>query len=434
MKKSIISFFLICAFSSMGCFAQSADMKITQYINDSDWFGLDAEYTLLKDSVQTKWISLMAETMLAMSFNRHEEAISLIDEILNNYQNEAGFANVMNFVISHSVLNGMNGHYAAAADMAKSFMDQLKAADYPMDYSTFESLYQSYDILRDYPTQHIIRPDEDVSVPMHYKSVLKTDTTGVSELLFIPVMIKGKEYDFIFDTGAGTTFVSGKFADEVGIPVVEDSVYVRGTMYGAYSKKGFIDTLKIGDISFCNVVTVIGAENALDSLADIDAIIGMDFIKLIGEVQIDNENQQIVFPKDLTPLPETGRNYMTSLVNESIISLKTSDGRNLLMTFDTGSNSNDFSNNYYLKHREEVEAIAVRDTVTQGSYGDLTQYEVLKMPAVTFYLGDKDFTVSHISVNLFQDGIQNDGTLGLPLFKAVNKTIINTKDMFVEIQ
>ena len=45
--------------------AQEADMRISELINTSNWFALEKEYPLLKDSIQYDFVGLMAEAMIA---------------------------------------------------------------------------------------------------------------------------------------------------------------------------------------------------------------------------------------------------------------------------------------------------------------------------------------------------------------------------------
>lgn len=49
MRKLILSFITLLTISSAS--AQNADMRVSELINSSDWFTLEREYSLLKDSI-----------------------------------------------------------------------------------------------------------------------------------------------------------------------------------------------------------------------------------------------------------------------------------------------------------------------------------------------------------------------------------------------
>lgn len=57
----------------------------------------------------------------------------------------------------------------------------------------------------------MVRPNRDTEIP------LTIEKAGRGVLMFVPLTINGKTYRFIFDTGAGSTFISKRFADEIGI-------------------------------------------------------------------------------------------------------------------------------------------------------------------------------------------------------------------------
>lgn len=92
MRKLVVSLitFLTISFAN----AQNADMRVSELINSSDWFTLEREYSLLKDSIQYDYVRLMAEAMLAQNFNREAEAIDLFRRLINSHQQQIGGSNV----------------------------------------------------------------------------------------------------------------------------------------------------------------------------------------------------------------------------------------------------------------------------------------------------------------------------------------------------
>ena len=51
---------LLSLFSSLVISAQQPDQRIGELVNTEDWFRLDKEYQILKDSVQTPFLKFVA--------------------------------------------------------------------------------------------------------------------------------------------------------------------------------------------------------------------------------------------------------------------------------------------------------------------------------------------------------------------------------------
>ena len=124
MLKTII-IILLSLLSSQVIYAQQPDQRIGELINTEDWFGLDKEYPILKDSIQTPFLKVVAEAMIARNFNQKERALDALNELLSNYQSDLG-AGVFNFFILRAQLLEEMGRYAEAADFLKNVLDQLK--------------------------------------------------------------------------------------------------------------------------------------------------------------------------------------------------------------------------------------------------------------------------------------------------------------------
>ena len=55
MKKIL---FLLTILVSVPAFSQSADERIGTFLNQADWFGLEKNYPILKDSMQADFLKL----------------------------------------------------------------------------------------------------------------------------------------------------------------------------------------------------------------------------------------------------------------------------------------------------------------------------------------------------------------------------------------
>lgn len=438
MKKLPVIIVSICMFLTVS--AQEADTKIGELINKSDWFALEEAYSQSKDSMQAKFLKLLAEVMIGYNFNRPESALQKIGELLSDHQSEIGFDNACNLVILASVIDKQCGNYAEAADRIKNVSDQLKSAGVDMDFSPYEKLYAEYDELRDYPACHVLRPDKDIEVPVAIKPVtfLKPVDGKKSRGFYIdiPVTIHDKVYPFIFDTGAASTYMSERFAREAGVKIMKDSLLInQGLMGEGYGMQGYLDSLQVGEIVFRNILVTIGKPQAIDSIVAIDAVLGMDFMKRIEEIQICVKENKIIFPARPTPLPQTGRNLLLMEGNKPVLKAYSNNDR-LLFFFDTGNNKTDLFYSYYEKYKSEIGRVARTDTLTTGGFGFVRTERMLRLPSVSFKIGEAYAEMKDIYVHPVADNsqTQEDGNLGMDLIKLFDKTTINLRDMFVEFE
>ena len=98
MKKIL---FLLTILVSVPAFSQSADERIGAFLNQADWFGLEKNYPILKDSMQADFLKLMSEALIGYYFNRPDEALQSIHKLLVNHQAEIGGQNALNMPQPH---------------------------------------------------------------------------------------------------------------------------------------------------------------------------------------------------------------------------------------------------------------------------------------------------------------------------------------------
>lgn len=411
--------------------AQHADEKIGGWINQQDWFTLEKEYPRVKDSVQTGFLKWMAEIMIDQNFNRPDQAISGISRLLKDHQQEIGTSTVLSMVQLATIIDGENGNYGTAADGIKNLIEVLKASGMKQGLEPYEELYLRYNNLRSYPKPSVSRPERDVIVP------IEVDEVRGGTLLYVPVGIHGKTYRFIFDTGAAKSLISEQFAKEMGVRIIEDPLNIHeDSSDTSVPGKGFLDKMQIGDITFENVLVLIKSpDEKVDRVFQVDAVLGMDFMKLVKEFQIYPADKKIVFPVKTTSLPATGRNLLLTLENKPILKTN-SDNNRLLFFFDTGNSTADLFYSYYTKYKNEIDPVATKDTITGGGFGFIRTKEVLIIPSLSFKVGDTFVTMKDIRVHPAFDSHQTreDGNIGMDLIKLFSKTTINLTDMFVEFE
>jgi len=424
--------------------AQQPDQRIGELINTENWFGLDREYPLLKDSIQTPFLKVVAEAMIARNFNDKEHALECLNELLSNHQSDLG-AEVFNFIILRAQVLEEMGRYAEAADFMKNVLDQLKGQGVTQGLEAMEYYYQHVNALRELPALSLSRPSHDVSVPLALKELKpkqieswmrkkdEGNPDAKSILLTIPVTLHGETIPFHFDTGAGTTFVTEKFVREKGLPLIGDTVTYTGNSQGL---RTFIDSLQIGEITVRNIVAGVGLEDESEFLDQVGVgpILGRDVIAAIGETQICLDDSIMLFPAETTPLPVCCRNM---LYNSQVQAA--ANGESLRFIFDTGNASNNacyLYAAYYNTHRETVDKVAATDTISGGGYGSAGAREMKVIRPFCLSIGHMPIQLVEAVVDA-ESPLADDhchGNIGIAAVLQHRKTIINFRDMFVKFE
>ena len=435
---------LLSLFSSLVISAQQPDQRIGELVNTEDWFGLDKEYPILKDSIQTPFLKVVAEAMIARNFNKKQRALECLNELLANHQSDLG-AGVFNFIILRAQLLEEMGRYAEAADFIKYVFDQLKGQGVTQGLDAMEYYYQHVNVLRELPALSLSRPNHDVSVPFTLKELKpkrieswmrkkdERNPDAKSVLMSIPVTLHGETIPFHFDTGAGTTFVTEKYVREKGLPLIGDTVTYTGNSKGL---RTFIDSLQIGEITVRNIVAGVGLEkeSELLDLVGVGPILGRDVITAIGETQICMDDSTMLFPLKTSPLPVYGRNMLYNSHVEA-----TADGEKLRFLFDTGNANNNacyLYAAYYNTHRETIDKIATTDTISGGGYGIAGAREMKVIRPFCLSIGNMPIQLVEAVVDE-ESSLADDhchGNIGIAAVLQHRKTILNFRDMFVNFE
>lgn len=418
-------------FTSLHCYTQSADEKVAELLNNGDIFALSDEYPALKNKIQYPMLKALSESLLSDASNKPQEACEKIGHLLENYQEEIGFASVQTMFFLRCRNLAAAGKYGEAADRLKYFTDEVSQHMDSIYITAYKEAYQRYNALRNTPRSELIRPDKDCII------TYETDTFKKGgKLIFVPVTIDGKKERFIFDTGCpGGAYMSERFAREHNVRVVLDSLPIQGVGKGT-GKLGVADSIKVGDMILRNVTVTIAVPNAaIDTIYQIDAVLGQDIIKAAGEIQIYPQEQKIVFPIHKTPLPATGQNMIFR--NEHPFLKTYSGNEKLVMHFDTGNAKGDLHHSYYNRHKDEIEKAGTKETKRFGGYGGVNIVEVYHIPYFPMKLGKTEFVLKNVSVNtdpVWANQGKEDGALGMDFISSFRKVIISFDKMFVEVE
>ncbi|MBQ4502864.1 MAG: aspartyl protease family protein [Alistipes sp.] len=423
--KRIITIIATLLLSSSAIFAQEADKKVGELLNTSNWFELERVYPVVKDDMQTPMLKLMAEVMLASNFNRPAELHEKLQKLIAEHQAELGFGNVCNMTVMGAMIEGYEGNYAVAADMVKAIADAVKSANSSLEGTGLSELLAYYEAVREYPAPILERPAEDVKIAL----------TEKSGLMWIPVVVNGKTYDFILDTGASFTMISQDLAKDMGAQIISNPVFVRGgESPGGYGQRAFIENMNLGPVSLKNIIAFVSENPSDDDPLKVDAVLGMDFIKRAGEIQIDLSTMTLTIPVQRT-LPLYGRNIILE-VNIPIVEAADVNGNKYTFILDTGASEDNLSDLWFSKNAEIVAKLPTLNQRTWG-HGGIVQNQIVKIPEYKLIIDNASADFKEIPAILPANGTASstrDGRLGMGLLRQFKKAIFNFEDMFVAFE
>lgn len=412
--------------------AQTADMRVGELLNGGDWFALEAEYPALRDSIQTPLLRLMAEALLGHYFNRPDETVACTDSLLRNHQAELGLGNITSMLFVKAAAEAKRGNHGEAADMLSDFAAQLRAQGVEMDYTTIDQVAQHYGKFRTCPPMSVVWSANDAVIAMTNDSIvlkIKNDTVRRGTVMRVPVMVGGKEHKAIFDTGAGSTFMSAEFAERVGVRGVADSLMIQGGSM-VYGQVGVADSMRIGGITVRNIPVTINPDTTLNRVEDIDFLIGADIMALLGEVQIFPHDGRIVVPARPTPKPVSGSNMYID--NMAPIVKGGSGGKTYGFFLDTGNGTAALSRSFYERNKTEIDMKARRVKRLTGGIGAVEERDVLILPAWNISLGGRDVELRDVVVSLEDSRlVPHAGNIGMAVINQFDKVTVNFKDCFV---
>ena len=399
-----------------------ADVKMGEILNNGDLFQIREQYPILKDSVSIEMLNLVSEAQLGIGFNQLERAGVALDSLLQFHQAELGAETS----IGMAALRAMNllnlGLYSQAGKAGEDLVTALK------DAVPFESLYSFIFMermgkaLSDFPKSFLERPLHDVTVPM------RCDSVGRGYHFYIPVEVNGITKDYIFDTGCSFgNFVSEKYAEEVGLKVLADSIPVSGMEIG-FVKLAIADSLKIGELVYHNPIFMIAPpDNEVDSVFAFDGVLGYHFIRDVKEVIIDNESESFVFPYQISD----GEPNMFLSSNTPNVRIEY-DGEAFDMIFDTGNVKSDLGNKFAETFPDAIEGLAEQAT-SRGGFGGISQTKAVVLPEFRFEVAGSTVKLYNMEVvkNTESGSQLFSGSLGADFVLSFKRLVINYQNMFI---
>ena len=116
-------------------------------------------------------------------------------------------------------------------------------------------------------------------------------------LIVVPVIINGKSYNFLFDTGA-SLLISDKLFKELNLPIISQKEVTDAEGIKKEMKFILLPILQLQEITFINTVGIVNHDESSDFVNllecyGIDGVIGSDMFRN-SVVQFDEQNKHII--------------------------------------------------------------------------------------------------------------------------------------------
>ena len=414
--------------SSLLCFPQSSDEKIYELIAKSDYFTLKKEYPKLEKDAH-EFVQLYATSFLNSFFNKPIDANNSINKLLSSY---ISVLEMEHFV---ALVCFMAENYAILHDWesAASVYEQL-----------IEKTSQHLDekLLAD-----ITRRLKERCIPLKKLPKFEVDFSKTYTIPFqqnefnhitFPVKINDNILDFILDFGVDMSMIHEKYAEDMGIEYIADSLYMPSLVNSEahlFVKLGFAKEMQIGDMILYNVPFYITPEPIIEmpgeyENSEIKGIIGLSVIQSCKNLNFQKEEKTIIINSNST---EKSIESNMMLFNGRVITVCYNDNDTLLMIFDSGATKTQLLDNYYKKHKNSQNKWE-KSAVGQGGFGGYKIFESYTLEDFSLGIATAKFSLENIYIlvgHQWEFPLAIDGILGMDIFEKANGLLVDFENMVI---
>ncbi|MDE6702459.1 MAG: retropepsin-like domain-containing protein [Muribaculaceae bacterium] len=322
MKKLIA--LLIPAFVTIASYSQSADERVGDMMNNSQWFELRDYFKTNNDSV-SPFLEDFAQAMLAHFFNNPSEAISRSLSLMKNHLKELDIDNL----IAVSQMTALNlqklGKNADAADVLTNILASTRQYLDSTAVAQLDSQIARHSALGKYEPYKVSKIDSIITIPLRIEMISVVEDQPSLAMAFIPdCKINNTICDVQFDTGAGMNVISTKRAAEMDMKFLDVNMTAQGLREVAGIPMAIVDSLvmdglTIYDVPFL-VLDITAGHELLDSvLKKSEIIIGLEVINALKHINLDFQNPSITVSNHSFVPADEQENMMLTNGNNIIV-------------------------------------------------------------------------------------------------------------------
>lgn len=407
MKKcfQILLGLLFCISVTNGYSQSSYDQLFADNINRAEWFMLNKNYSLYKDSVND-YIRNVASSILASYFGRPAEAVREIQCLMDKYGGVLGDSQV-SFVILLAENEALLGNYSKATDIYQSLLAQGKGfLEQPLldKLKGNERLYSALANVENIP----LSVNDSIILPIEVKD----------RMVYVEVEIEGTKVKTILDTGATEMAIDEKLASLLNVSILTDSVFINE---GSYMKFGILKELKLGNSILHNIPCIILPEGFTEEgnkeSFDFQAILGLSILKKFDSLVIDFKNLVLTLGKKniIDSIVEPNLCWMNKLLYTNV-RFNNEAG---IFQFDTGNKGGIMIfNTFYNTHKDALPPLGVLESKTMAHLEGSSPIDFYPIPNCKFQVNNKEKVVdvsilSETSTQLL-NYLSCSGIIGIP--------------------
>ena len=410
------------------------DFRVSEALNSSDWFELRRIHNEKEDSIMPM-LNAFSEAMIACYFCNPDSACNSIDKLIYSYSQEIGADNVINMTLFKAAQLAKKGDYHNAKNIIS---DLLSKYDFGASSSYFHELLQQYAALDSIGNiNSITKLSSDVIIPFCL------DTIQVKGKLNYAIMmeakVNGTPLKILFDSGAGVNVVREETAQKLGIEKLDlsASAFGIGLVQGKYA---VADRIELGNMCIENVpfhlFTITSGVDSIDNkyMSHLDMILGIDFMNLFDELQIDFRKSQIRIPHKVSETEDYEVQNLCGGTRETFIVEAKINGELFNVGIDTGAGGTILENRYYQRFKDYIDTTCESDTLRQAGAGGIKIEKGYKLRKVNIGINgvSSEFQELMVSTEPNEYG-KHYATIGMDYFTRFSKIIINIKNRFMRL-
>lgn len=435
MKKILITILLVVA--SLSSFAQSADDKVSDMMNNSQWFELRDFLNATTDSV-TPFLKDFAEAMLAHFFNKPEEAVKLSSALINSGNLDLG--NVLSVSQLMAIDMGTLGKHESAAQMLTQIVNQTKQYLDSTTIAIFDNQIERHKALSKYSPYRIVNNFGVHSVPMKIDTLTMVESQPPIMVAYLTdCQINGNQCEIRFDTGAGVNVISSQKANEMGLKMLNASMVAGGTRDVAGIPIAIADSICLGDVTIYDVPFLVldirTGHDTLDvQLQRTDIVIGYEVMNALRNIKLDFENSCLMVSDESFVPASENPNMMIANGNQIVVQGNV-NGYPMLIDPDCGDGSFGifFANCWSIMNSFVKEGQEPRNALMGGS-GGYDEIQIYKIDNVPLTIGSTTIFIPQIDLSkIYQPTDDYQVRIGLKTFILNNSVSFDMERMVMSL-
>ena len=309
------------------------------------------------------------------------------------------------------------------------------------NYVNFEDIYRIYS---EQPAFSVTKPRHDTFATLYYKYY--NDLKGKKHKnLYIGTQLNGKDMKVILDTGAGINMMTRDVAESIGARIIKTKgLQFNGLGIGTSGEVAFVDSIKLGDVTFRNVPFFVDDFRTGNEIVDakleeigFNCVIGNQMMMPLGEICFDFKNMQLIIPYAMSAKPAFAPNFFYSPEHSFIVQITDGlSGNRIQALWDSGASETSLKYHYYKNHESLFADKVANDSINAAGIGGVhTGIKVIPTDW-SYEIAGNEYKSDSIYVEAVrvQDKDSYDCLFGLQTMTCHNKMRLNFKDMWIRFE